>query len=39
MDAYRYPTIRDEENPVIDRIGLQGDAITVEVVCREQQND
>ena len=31
MDAYRYPKLYDEENPVIDRIGLQGDAMTVEV--------
>ncbi|PKM52292.1 MAG: hypothetical protein CVV02_02700 [Firmicutes bacterium HGW-Firmicutes-7] len=31
MDAYRYPKLYNEENPVIDRVGLQGDAMTVEV--------
>lgn len=33
-DAYRYPKLYDPENPRIDRIGLQGDAMTVEV-CTE----
>lgn len=30
-DAYRHPKLYDEENPTIDRVGLQGDAMTVEV--------
>lgn len=34
MDAYRYPKLYDENNPRIDRIGIQGDAMTVEV-CTE----
>jgi len=33
-EAYRYPELYDPENPVIDRIGLQGDAMTVSV-CTE----
>lgn len=28
-DAYRYPKLYDEENPVIDRIGVQGSAMTM----------
>jgi hypothetical protein len=34
MDAYRIPGMYDPENPQIDRIGLQGDAMTVSV-CTE----
>ncbi len=30
-EAYRYPKLYNEENPVIDRVGLQGDAMTVEI--------
>lgn len=30
-EAYRYPNLYDTDNPVIDRVGLQGDAMTVEV--------
>jgi len=30
-EAYRYPGLYDEEKPEIDRIPLQGDAMTVEV--------
>ena len=33
-EAYRYPKLYDESNPRIDRIGLQGDAMTV-AVCTE----
>jgi hypothetical protein len=33
-EAYRYPKLYDESTPQIDRIGLQGDAMTVEV-CTE----
>lgn len=29
QDAYRLPKLYDPENPVIDRVGLQGDAMTV----------
>lgn len=39
MDAYRYPKLYDEENPVIDRIGLQGDAMTVEVCTDNKMID
>lgn len=31
QDAYRFPKLYDESNPDIDRIGLQGDAMTVSV--------
>lgn len=30
-EAYRYPKGYDPEHPCIDRVGLQGDAMTVEV--------
>jgi len=33
-DAYRFPKLYDESHPEIDRIGLQGDAMTV-AVCTE----
>jgi len=36
QDAYRYENLYDPENPVIDRVGLQGDAMTVEV-CTENE--
>ena len=32
-EAYRFPKGYDPEHPQIDRVGLQGDAMTVEV-CR-----
>lgn len=35
-DAYRYKDLYDPEQPVIDRIGLQGDAMTV-AVCTENE--
>ncbi|NMM54567.1 DUF6530 family protein [Paenibacillus aquistagni] len=35
-EAYRYEHLYDPENPVIDRIGLQGDAMTVEV-CTDNE--
>jgi hypothetical protein len=35
-EAYRYPKLYDPENPVVDRVGLQGDAMTVEV-CTENE--
>jgi len=31
MDAYQYEKLYNPENPTIDRIGLQGDAMTVSV--------
>ena len=33
-DAYRFPKLYDPQNPILDRIGLQGDAMTV-AVCTE----
>lgn len=33
-EAYRYENFYNSENPVIDRVGLQGDAMTIEV-CTE----
>lgn len=36
QNAYRMPQLYDEANPVIDRVGLQGDAMTVEV-CTENE--
>lgn len=30
-EAYRYPELYDKEQPILDRIGLQGDAMTVRV--------
>ena len=33
-EAYRHEKLYDPENPVIDRIGLQGDAMTVKI-CTE----
>ena len=35
-EAYGYPKFYDPENPVIDRVGLQGDAMTV-AVCTENE--
>lgn len=34
MDAYRYPLLYNTENPVIERVGVQGDAMHIEV-CTE----
>ena len=34
QDAYRYEKLYDETNPVIDRVGIQGDAMTV-AVCTD----
>ena len=33
-EAYRYEKLYDTENPIIDRVGLQGDAMTV-AVCTD----
>ena len=35
-DAYRMPKLYDPANPQIDRVGLQGDAMTV-AVCTENE--
>lgn len=35
-EAYRHKDLYDPENPVIDRIGLQGDAMTV-AVCTDNE--
>lgn len=35
-EAYRYDKLYDPANPVIDRVGLQGDAMTV-AVCTENE--
>lgn len=35
-EAYRYEKLYDPEHPIIDRVGLQGDAMTVEV-CRDNE--
>ena len=34
QDAYRYPKLYDPDKPLIDRVGLQGDAMTIEV-CKD----
>ncbi|AWI08903.1 DUF6530 family protein [Ereboglobus luteus] len=36
-DAYRFPKLYDEQNPVIDRVGLQGDAMTLKI-CTDNEN-
>lgn len=38
-DAYRYKKLYDGENPVIDRIGLQGDAMTIEICTKNEMID
>jgi hypothetical protein len=35
-EAYRYEKLYNAENPVIDRVGLQGDAMTV-TVCTDNE--
>jgi hypothetical protein len=35
-EAYRYEHLYDKDNPVIDRVGLQGDAMTVSV-CTDNE--
>lgn len=36
QEAYRYENLYDAEKPVIDRVGLQGDAMTV-AVCTDNE--
>lgn len=38
-DAYRYPKLYNEQNPQIDRVGLQGDAMTVAVCTTNDHID
>lgn len=37
MEAYRIPGLYDAENPVVERIGLQGDAMTVRI-CLDNEH-
>lgn len=39
QDAYRHEKLYDPANPQIDRIGLQGDAMTVEVCTNNEHID
>ncbi|GAE87945.1 DUF6530 family protein [Acetivibrio straminisolvens] len=39
QDAYRYEKLYDTEKPVIDRVGLQGDAMTVSVCTENEKID
>ena len=34
QNAYRYPKLYNPDNPMIDRVGLQGDAMTIDV-CKD----
>lgn len=38
-DAYRYDKLYDTEKPVLDRIGLQGDAMTVSICTENDKID
>lgn len=38
-EAYRYEKLYDPSNPQIDRVGLQGDAMTVEVCTENEKID
>lgn len=38
-EAYRYEKLYDAENTVIDRVGMQGDAMTVEVCTGNEKID
>ncbi len=38
-EAYRYEKLYDPENPLIDRVGLQGDAMTVSVCTKNEKID
>lgn len=38
-ESYRYEKLYDEKKPVIDRIGLQGDAMTVSVCTSNEKID
>jgi len=36
QEAYQYDKLYDDKRPIIDRVGLQGDAMTV-AICRENE--
>lgn len=36
-EAYRYEKLYDETNPVVDRVGLQGDAMNIEI-CTDNEH-
>jgi hypothetical protein len=38
-EAYRYENLYDINNPVIDRVGLQGDAMTVAICTKNEKID
>lgn len=38
-DSYRHQKLYDEEKPLIDRVGLQGDAMTVSVCTENEKID
>lgn len=38
-EAYRFEKLYDTENPVIDRVGIQGDAMTVAVCTNNERID
>lgn len=38
-EAYRHAKLYDEENPVIDRVGLQGDAMTMQICTDNEMID
>lgn len=38
-EAYRFEKLYDPKNPVIDRVGLQGDAMTIEVATANEKID
>nr|WP_330384429.1 DUF6530 family protein [Christensenella timonensis] len=38
-EAYRYPKLYDPENPQIERVGIQGDAMTVRVCTDNEKID
>lgn len=39
QEAYRYEKLYNTENPIIDRIGLQGDAMTVAIATDNEKID
>lgn len=39
QEAYKYENLYDPDNPVIDRVGLQGDAMTVAVAKENEHLD
>jgi len=38
-EAYRYDSLYDKNNPIIDRVGLQGDAMTVSICTDNEKID